>query len=119
YYGIMEMSGNVCERPITVGNATGRNYTGNHGDGMLNSSGFADAASWPDATGVGAGFRGGGWSQSIIRFLTETSLSSIPVLPLRIMAVAGFAPNRHLLAAFQPSPLIIWHPAGLPRLIKR
>jgi formylglycine-generating enzyme required for sulfatase activity len=62
YWGIMELSGNLLERPVTVGNATGRLFTGLHGDGMLTSGGEADftALKWPDATANGAGCRGGG-----------------------------------------------------------
>ena len=65
YYGIMEMSGNLFENTVTVGNATGRAFIGTHGDGVLDSSGNADASTWPGADGVGAGFRGGGWGGGI------------------------------------------------------
>lgn len=61
WYGLMELSGNVYERPITVGNDAGRSFTGAHGDGSLSSSGLANATTWPDATGDGACFRGGTW----------------------------------------------------------
>lgn len=33
YYGIMELTGNVYERAITVGNPEGRAFTGLHGNG--------------------------------------------------------------------------------------
>jgi len=33
YWGIMELSGNLLERTVTVGDAAGRAYEGNHGDG--------------------------------------------------------------------------------------
>ncbi len=63
FYGVMEMSGNLWERPVTIGNATGRAFTGTHGDGVLTSSGEADAGMWPPgATADGAGFRGGAWN---------------------------------------------------------
>ncbi len=42
YYGIMEMSGNVFEYVISAGNATGRTFTGMHGDGNLNFDGTTD-----------------------------------------------------------------------------
>ncbi len=42
YYGIMEMSGNTAEYVITVGNATGRAFTGQHGDGNLDVNGLSD-----------------------------------------------------------------------------
>jgi len=61
YYGIMEMSGNLWERSVTVGNSAGRSFTGLHGDGSLDGSGNADAVDWPGTNAQGAGFRGGGW----------------------------------------------------------
>jgi len=73
-YGIMEMSGNLWEQTVTVGNATGRLFTGTHGNGALAINGNADALTWPgtdaDVIGVlsaGFGFRGGGWSLSLKR----------------------------------------------------
>jgi hypothetical protein len=57
----MEMSGNLYERPVTVGNPTGRLFTGTHGDGLLTLAGNADVSGWPGTNGVGAGFRGGDW----------------------------------------------------------
>ncbi len=62
YYGIMEMSGNVWERPVTVGNATGRLFTGIHGNGAINATGDADATTWPGIDAIGVGFRGGVWN---------------------------------------------------------
>ena len=60
FYGIMEWSGNLWERTITVGDATGRSFTGNHGDGRLQINGRSNEPSWPDGgTGLGYGFRGG------------------------------------------------------------
>ena len=62
YYGIMEMSGNLWERPVTVGNATGRAFTGINGDGVLDATtGNANTTNWPGTGATGAGFRGGGW----------------------------------------------------------
>ena len=66
YYGIMEMSGGVYERTVTVGHSTGRAFTGTHGNGGLNSNGDADASSWPATDAVGAGFRGGNWYEGSI-----------------------------------------------------
>lgn len=69
YYGIMEMSGNLWERPVTLGNATGRAFTGTNGNGVIDASGDADVSNWPNTTAVGAGFRGGDWgnAESIVR----------------------------------------------------
>jgi formylglycine-generating enzyme required for sulfatase activity len=61
YYGIMELSGNLYERPVTIGNATGRGFTGLHGDGALDTSGVADVSNWPGTNAVGIGIRGGSW----------------------------------------------------------
>jgi formylglycine-generating enzyme required for sulfatase activity len=60
FYGAMELSGNLLERSVTLGNATGRNYTGLHGDGLLGSTGNADVPAWPGTDAVGAGIRDGG-----------------------------------------------------------
>ena len=68
YYGIMEMSGNLEEKPVTLANPAGRRFKGTHGDGMLTKDGFADSADWPgyeDSKNKGAaGFcsRGGAWN---------------------------------------------------------
>lgn len=78
YYGIMEMSGNLRERAVMIGNVAGRSYTGMHGDGNLMSNGHANVDFWPGINGnttvstpssafgtvgvtgaAGSGFRGG------------------------------------------------------------
>jgi len=72
YYGAMEMSGNLFERPVTLGNATGRGFTGSHGDGALSVNGDADVLNWPglvsgEVTGAdGSGSRGGGFFSSVL-----------------------------------------------------
>jgi formylglycine-generating enzyme required for sulfatase activity len=64
YYGIMEMSGNLWERSVTIGHAAGRLFTGTHGNGVLASNGDADASTWPGINAVGAGFRGAAWNNT-------------------------------------------------------
>jgi formylglycine-generating enzyme required for sulfatase activity len=70
YYGMMELSGNLRERPVTVGGATGRGFTGVHGNGTLSTNGRANETGWPGLSGgevtgaTGAGFRGGDWTDS-------------------------------------------------------
>lgn len=59
YYGVLDLSGNVQEYAMIVGNTTGRAFTGLHGDGNLNANGQADVANW--ATG-GLAYRGGYYS---------------------------------------------------------
>lgn len=78
--GAMELSGNLKERIVTVGNETGRAFAGTHGDGYLSAEagyeGNANQSTWPgtDATparGVtgadGTGFRGGSWEDGAER----------------------------------------------------
>ncbi len=60
YFGVMELSGNLWERTVSVGNVNGRNFTGLCGDGNLDESGFADVPDWP-TFGDGGGFRGNEW----------------------------------------------------------
>ena len=61
YYGVMELSGNLWKRPVTIGDATGRGFTGGHGDGTLDASGNANVTNWPGTAATGSGFRGGVW----------------------------------------------------------
>jgi formylglycine-generating enzyme required for sulfatase activity len=60
YYGVMEMSGNLFERQITLGTSTGRGFTGAHGDGAL-EDGDADVLNWPGTDAVGSGLRSGAY----------------------------------------------------------
>lgn len=61
YYGLMEMSGNLWERAVTIGNADGRAFAGSHGDGTLDSQGNATLSDWPQTNARGTGMRGGDW----------------------------------------------------------
>ncbi len=64
FYGVLEMSGNVRERTITVSNTQGRAFQGDHGDGTVDSNGEANVSNWPsNSTATGTGFRGGSWSE--------------------------------------------------------
>ena len=60
YFGIMEMSSNVWERAVSVGNTSGRLFTGTHGNGTLDATGNEDVSTWPP--GIDAGIRGGYWT---------------------------------------------------------
>lgn len=68
YYGNMELSGNVWEFSVTVGNSFGRNFTGTAGDGALSTNGYATNSDWPGyasgeiTDGLGSGLRGGSFS---------------------------------------------------------
>jgi len=61
YYGIMELSGNLYERVITIGLPEGRNFSGLEGDGLLATSGEANETNWPLDNGSGLGYKGASW----------------------------------------------------------
>lgn len=65
YYGVMELSGNLWERSVTIGNATGRAFDGGLGNGALDASGNANVTNWPGTDALGAGFRGAGWGDVV------------------------------------------------------
>lgn len=85
YYGPMELSGNLTERTVTVGNAAGRAFTGGHGDGYLSTvsgyEGNANVTGWVEMDGtdssrgvtgaIGSGLRGGSWSDPSTRLRTS------------------------------------------------
>jgi len=57
---VMELSGNLFERVVNIGNSAGRAFQGTLGDGVLDGSGNATGNSgWP--AGNGSGWRGGYW----------------------------------------------------------
>jgi len=71
YYGIMNISDNLQERIVTLGNAQGRTFPGTSGDGNLSANGNANTPFWPgylgsEVTGsIGSGIRGGSFAQII------------------------------------------------------
>ena len=71
FYGNMELSGNLWERVITLGNTTGRGFTGVHGDGKLGTGGDADVSLWPGTNAVGGGMRGGRWGSGATTMRTS------------------------------------------------
>ncbi|HPS20032.1 MAG TPA: SUMF1/EgtB/PvdO family nonheme iron enzyme [Candidatus Omnitrophota bacterium] len=79
YYGALEFSGNLWERCVTLGNATGRAFLSTNGDGSLEStSGFegnATNSDWPGyqagqgvSGATGSGFKGGSWLETTTNF---------------------------------------------------
>jgi len=71
YYGALNLSDNVYEYVVTVGNSQGISFSGTHGDGTLTSNANATNIDWPGIDvsteqGVtnanGAGRRGGAYS---------------------------------------------------------
>ncbi len=77
YYGVMEMSGNLWERCVTVANADGLAFTGNHGDGLISPTGaIHNVSNWPIATTAsGFGLRGGGYGYSNSAYLDYLAVS--------------------------------------------
>ncbi len=68
FYGIMNMTGNVNTKCISVGHSSGRAFNGSHGDGNLLANGGMDVATWPAiATSFGIGIRGGSWFHNAIQ----------------------------------------------------
>lgn len=70
YYWVMDLAGSLWERCITIGDSTGRNFKGTHGDGMLAAFGFASNADWPKGSTetAGFGFRGGGYYEHTMQY---------------------------------------------------
>ncbi len=84
YYGAMNLSDNVWEQVVTIGNSAGRAFTGTHGDGILTTTssyeGNATNTDWPgiDATpargvtgATGGGIKGGNWGGAAFMQLSE------------------------------------------------
>ena len=75
----MDLSGNLYERPVTVGAAAGRTFNGVNGDGALNVTGDANVTNWPDTSVSGFGFRGGVWSAtSANSYVSDRSYAASP-----------------------------------------
>ncbi|MDD4982301.1 MAG: SUMF1/EgtB/PvdO family nonheme iron enzyme [Candidatus Omnitrophica bacterium] len=89
YYGVMDLSGNLWKRAVTVGNATGRAFTGLNGNGGLDSSGNADVSYWPDTTATGAGLRGGSWSSGTSNARTSDRSNAANTSPGRGYSYGG------------------------------
>lgn len=65
--GALQLSGNLWEFAVSMGNPAGRAFNGCHGDGTLTPGGEANVNTWPDKIGEGLGFRGGAWYPGIER----------------------------------------------------
>jgi formylglycine-generating enzyme required for sulfatase activity len=91
YYGVMDLSGNVVEMAVTIGNAAGRRFTGLHGDGELSEQGFANVPLWPripqvllalgspDLVSGGFGYRGGDfWNPELDLRVSARNVATFP-----------------------------------------
>lgn len=79
YHGVLELSGNLTEKPVTVGNSTGRAFNGSMGDGGLNATGNADVATWPGTSATGSGFRGGDYLNQLAFLRTSDRTNAVTV----------------------------------------
>jgi formylglycine-generating enzyme required for sulfatase activity len=105
FYGIMEMSGNLSEPAVTIGNAAGRSFTGLHGDGKLFIDGTANVDFWPGINGnsstsnantafstagvtntAGGGVRSGNYRQGIIISSVSDRRSAASIVNTRNLA---------------------------------
>lgn len=87
--GILALSGNVWERCVTIGNATGRSFNGSHGNGRLSATGDADASSWPGSDAIGAGFRGGAWLAPASQLRASDRERAVEVVTVRESGSGG------------------------------
>ena len=86
YYGIMELSGNIHEMIVTLGDANGLAFDGSHGNGELSLAGNCDQALWPGNTGTevtnadASGLRGGTWNSGVtVLRVSDRSLANTEV----------------------------------------
>jgi formylglycine-generating enzyme required for sulfatase activity len=100
FYGVMDLSGNLGERTVTVGNLIGRNFTAPiHGDGLLTNDGFCDIATWPGfesgkvVNATGSGSRGGSFSDSVIILSVSNRISAASANSARLSNI-GFRAVR-------------------------
>ena len=90
YYGVMEMTGNVQERCVTIFNKLiGRSYTGTHGDGMLSVDGHFNVPTWPGIDANGISFRGGSFNFSTTIGRVSNRGFTSPVSPDRYLYSGG------------------------------
>jgi formylglycine-generating enzyme required for sulfatase activity len=96
YYGIMEMSGNLWERAVSIGLPEGRVFTGNHGNGVLSNNGHANEATWPGLTSgevlnsTGSCHRGGAFLEPSAYSGVSDRISGAPANDNRRFPHIGF-----------------------------
>jgi formylglycine-generating enzyme required for sulfatase activity len=110
YYGNMDLGGNLWERVVTLGNNTGRAFSGNHGNGTITSSGEADVAGWPAAAGTG--WRGGAYNSSISTSATSNRASTSNGNNTRDPAAGGRG-VRTISSGIVTNGLVLWLDAGI------
>jgi formylglycine-generating enzyme required for sulfatase activity len=111
YYGNMELSGNLWERVVTVGNATGRTFSGVHGNGTLTSGGASDVAGWPAAAGTG--WKGGSWLNTTTNSATTSDRAQAANADNTRSADAGGRGVRTISSGIVTDGLVLWLDAGI------
>jgi formylglycine-generating enzyme required for sulfatase activity len=111
YYGNLELSGNLWERVVTLGNATGRTFSGVHGNGTLNSSGDADVSGWPGAGGTG--WKGGSWLNTTTNSATTSDRAQSANTDNTRSADAGGRGVRTISSGIVTDGLLLWLDAGI------
>jgi formylglycine-generating enzyme required for sulfatase activity len=106
YYGNMELSGNLWERVVTLGNATGRAFSGVHGNGTLTSGGASDVAGWPAAAGTG--WKGGSWLNTTTNSATTSDRAQAASADNTRSADAGGRGMRTISSGIVTDGLVLW-----------
>jgi len=110
YYGNMELSGNLWERVVTVGNATGRTFSGVHGNGTLTTGGDSDVSGWPAAAGTG--WKGGSWLNTTTNSATTSDRAQAANIDNTRAADAGGRGVRTISSGIATDGLVLWLDAG-------
>ena len=103
YWGVMELSGNLCEYAVTVGNTMGRRFAAAHGDGTT-----AQPAGW-GALEKSLRVRGGGINAhgSMLQQYLRVSDRRVPGLagkPRSELSFVGFRAVRSAVVPVVPPP---------------
>jgi formylglycine-generating enzyme required for sulfatase activity len=111
YYGNMELSGNLWERVVTLGNATGRTFSGVHGNGAITSGGAADVSGWPGSAGTG--WKGGSWLNTTTNSATTSDRAQAANADNTRSADAGGRGVRTISSGIVTDGLVLWLDAGI------
>ncbi len=76
FYGVLEMSTNLGELCVSIGNSYGRVFDHQNGDGQLAPDGYADENNWPLRNGQGGGFRGGCLAEERLHMCTSVRVEA-------------------------------------------
>jgi hypothetical protein len=107
----MELSGNLWERVVTLGNATGRAFSGANGNGTLTSGGASDVAGWPAAAGTG--WKGGSWLNTTTNSATTSDRAQAANADNTRAADAGGRGVRTISSGIVTDGLVLWLDAGI------